>query len=312
MRRAHDKKRIGFTLVELITTIAVIAILMAFLIPALTAVQKTALTVKQRAQFHTIGLGLEAFNQDNGYYPPSSYAGYGYYTAAERLAEAMIGQDGLGFHPSSTFKAYGIADLDGDGDGEPLYRNHPNFNTDTYYTGNAGNVELNLQARTGPYLELEGANAVQLMHIYTDNTSVIGDLRPDSRVLVDMFSKVKHLGTGKQTGMPILYYRADSSKVGHSAATMDASTYNVGDALYVFNATTKGIAGLPVPFIGPGSVHPMAANADGHQLFYNATANPNFSNPLRPYRAESFILHSAGPDGLYGTTDDIFNFDSGK
>jgi prepilin-type N-terminal cleavage/methylation domain-containing protein len=308
MRRTQHKQQIGFTLVELITTLAVIAILLAFLIPALTAVQKTAMNVKQKAQFHTISLGLESFHQDNGYYPPSQYTGHGYYSAAERLAEAIIGQDGLGFHPSSRFTTNALADLDGDGDGEPLYQSHPNFATDSYYTGaNAGNVALNLQLRTGPYLELEGANAVQIQHIYGDNTV----MRMDSFVLVDMF-KIKPLGTGRQTGMPILYYRADPTKVGHSAAdefAIENSTYNVRDALHVFNATTKGIAGLYVPFISTTVFHPMAANP---QAFYNATVNPSFTAPLRPYRAESFILHSAGPDGLYGTIDDIFNFDSGK
>ena len=29
----------------------------------------------------------------------------------------------------------------------------------------------------------------------------------------------------------------------------------------------------------------------------------------RPYRADSYILISAGYDGLYGTRDDICNFD---
>jgi len=44
-------------------------------------------------------------------------------------------------------------------------------------------------------------------------------------------------------------------------------------------------------------------------LFYDQTQNTNFVSPPRPYRADSFILHSAGPDGLYGTVDDVFNFD---
>ena len=29
----------------------------------------------------------------------------------------------------------------------------------------------------------------------------------------------------------------------------------------------------------------------------------------RPYRADSYILMSAGFDGLYGTKDDVFNFE---
>jgi hypothetical protein len=37
--------------------------------------------------------------------------------------------------------------------------------------------------------------------------------------------------------------------------------------------------------------------------------NPNFTSPPRPYKNDSFILQCAGPDALYGTQDDIFNFD---
>jgi len=36
--------------------------------------------------------------------------------------------------------------------------------------------------------------------------------------------------------------------------------------------------------------------------------NPNINVLKRPYRADSFILLSAGPDALYGTPDDILNF----
>ena len=31
-----------------------------------------------------------------------------------------------------------------------------------------------------------------------------------------------------------------------------------------------------------------------------------------PYKAQSFILMSAGKDGIYGNADDIFNFDKEK
>ena len=36
--------------------------------------------------------------------------------------------------------------------------------------------------------------------------------------------------------------------------------------------------------------------------------NKQVTTIKRPYRAGSFILVSAGKDGLYGTADDIFNF----
>ena len=36
--------------------------------------------------------------------------------------------------------------------------------------------------------------------------------------------------------------------------------------------------------------------------------NPKVPGGFWPYRADSYILISAGPDGLYGTGDDITNF----
>jgi len=36
--------------------------------------------------------------------------------------------------------------------------------------------------------------------------------------------------------------------------------------------------------------------------------NDEITTASRPYRTGSFILISAGKDGLYGTDDDIFNF----
>ena len=285
----------GFTLVELLTALAVVGVLLALVIPALTAVQKSAVNVKQKAQFHTIGLGLEAFQSDTGSYPPSEYStAYGYYTPSQRLAEALIGRDGLGFHQESVFNETGRSGT------KPLYCNDSDYNS--YYS----TPELkaaNLSARFGPYLELENANAVQLGSIYAS----VDSLAAGTFVLVDVFGKVKHRGTGKQTGMPILYYKADKTKTSYTTTDPAASTYNVLESVAVVNAATlKGIVSQAVPFLA-GSSHPLKTD---YSTFYTVTANPNFTNPVRPYRAESFILHSAGPDGLYGTMDDVFNFDS--
>jgi len=103
------KRKDAFTLVEILTTMAIIGILLAVLIPALNQVNKSAMNVKQRAQFHTLEMGLETFRTDMGDYPSSVWNTtlYGTYSASQRLAEAMVGRDGLGFHPDSIFHANG-------------------------------------------------------------------------------------------------------------------------------------------------------------------------------------------------------------
>ena len=46
----------------------------------------------------------------------------------------------------------------------------------------------------------------------------------------------------------------------------------------------------------------------GVQLFYETITNPKV-NYDKPFNAATFILISAGYDGIYGTADDITNFD---
>ncbi len=310
--------KLGFTLVEMLMAIAIIAVLVSLIIPALSLVHKSADMVRQKSQFHSIGVGLEAFRADFGDYPESdetrrpSGGPADTYFGAQKLAEAMIGQDGFGIHQDSEFRRDGYqTDTDGDGKDEPLYK--PEF--DDYIDNDlalsadqkkAAKKE-NLAMRKGPYLELETANAVRLKDLYP--VPGLQPLQPpfEEFVLVDMFGLVKNKATGKKTGMPILYYRANTSNFKHDPddyEPYDENIYNLEDNKFIVNRA--------VPW--DNSVfHPMNNRPDVNKgdpgIFYENTLNPNFDNPLRPYRSDSFILLSAGPDGLYGTVDDVFNFE---
>jgi hypothetical protein len=106
--------------------------------------------------------------------------------------------------------------------------------------------------------------------------------------------------------MPILYYKANPSAFEHDPTLVSTDpTRNIINLRH-----NTPIINLPVPF-NKSLFHPLRGQANA-SIFYDATKNPNFSNPVRPYRSESFILHSAGSDGLYGTPDDLFNFEPGK
>lgn len=317
MKRTIKKdKTAGFTLVELLTVIGVIAILLAFLIPALTSVEKTALKVKQRAQFHGIEVALEAFHSDMGDYPPSAYSsiyndGTTVYTASQRLAEALVGRDGFGFHSDSRFNATGT-----DKYGNPLY--YPGIATLTQ-----PEIDANMAKRKGPYLELETANAVRLSNLYGTGAqnlpTALSATADTSYVLADMYKITKNLKTGKLTGSPILYYKANRNKIQHDLAdaninpAVNQCTYNVYDSIGAGTSTDSIVDLRPLSFPqGSTARHPMSPfslSGGGAALFYQQTLNPNFTNPPRPYRADSFILQSAGPDSLYGTADDVFNFD---
>jgi prepilin-type N-terminal cleavage/methylation domain-containing protein len=264
--------RSGFSLVEVLMVIVVIAILLSLLVPALNSVQKIAAEVRQKAQFSTIEVGLEAFNNDFGDYPDSDRLSgevrtsaisttRKVYCGAQKLAEAMVGLDGFGFHEDSIF---GYGGLDG-----AFFPAVPLYGT------------VDLSQRKGPYLEMEVANAVSLNNLYSGNT---GLLEHKSLVLCDRYGLLKNAATGKKTGKPILYFRANTNKT-------------LLDEVYDFDNNSEMIA-------LDGGVGP-----DPFNFFYKSITNPNFTLPPRPYRAESFILFSAGADGLYGTADDVYNFD---
>ena len=53
----------------------------------------------------------------------------------------------------------------------------------------------------------------------------------------------------------------------------------------------------------PGETHPLA----DPKRFYLNTQDRKASGKSAPYRCDSFILISAGQDGLSGTADDICN-----
>jgi len=267
--------------------------------------------VRQKSQFHSIGIGLEAFRADFGDYPESEETRrpdelfVDRYFGAQKLAEAMVGQDGFGFHPNSEFRRDGCqTDTNEDGVDEPLYKPEVDEYIDakpwTDDQKEAAKKE-NLAIRKGPYLELETGNAVRLKDLYP--VPGVPALQPpyEEFVLADMFGAVRHRRTGKKTGMPILYYRANTLNFKHdSAGPFTDNIYNFDD--------NKFIVDKYAPW-GDSVTHPMKSDPS---IFYDNTQNPNFDTPVRPYRSDSFILLSAGPDGLWGTGDDVFNFDEAK
>jgi len=241
-------------------------------------IKRFAADTKQRAQLHAISTALEPFSDDFAGYPPSDAndpTGVPY-SGAMKLAEAIMGQNLFGFHPRSVFRVDGLS-RDG---GKPLYPVEPN--------------EADLKGRRGPYLLPENANAYRLVDIYGKGHT--GPFDENLFVLCDTY--IRKRPSGEKTGMPILYYRANSKGTAHDVNNPD-NPENIYD--YKDN---HALVGLRVPS-EPNAVHPLA---DPKRFYMNAQSDKIVTRN-RPYRANSFILISAGEDGLYGTADDICNFD---
>lgn len=272
-------KMTGFTIVELLTVIAVLAILVGVLMPALNQAKKMARQTKQKAQLHSIDIGLNVYKNDQGSYPRSHgyYSGNDYYydyCGAQTLNEALFGQDLLGFHPDSE-----------------------------YDYSDPGNLyePSTLDSRKGPYLERENISVFKPGDMYSDCST----LEHDKFLICDVFTYNK-TSSGEKCGKPVLYFRANTS------ATNAALVPNVGQNYENIYDYTDNMPIIDVDYANNDITDNKFDDDGSGELFYTYITDKKIfdsSGIRRPVRPDTFLLISAGYDGLYGTADDICNFE---
>jgi len=254
-----------------------------FLLFAKSGAPRT-LSSNQSAQFHSMGAALELHRNEFDAYPPSDAndpVGVPY-CGAMKLCEGVMGQDLLGMHWQSVFRADGL-------DAAGMLRLYPDNIKALAYAER----EAHLKARKGPWLTGENANAYRLADIYGEGQT--GPFDPNAFVLCDSYGRMT--ANGMKTGMPNLYYRADPNGTAH-----DVDDPNNPNNIYDYRDNQMLLA-LGVPG-EPNAVHPLS----DPQRFYRNTQNSKIRGRSAPHRSDSYILISAGYDGLYGTADDICNF----
>jgi len=246
------------------------------------------INIKQKAQLKSIDTAVELFSSEFEGYPPSdaidedgkSYCG------AMKLCEAVMGRDLQGVHPDSVFRSDGMDSMR-----KVLYP----VETGMF----SKEISDSLIARKGPYLPLESANAYTMADLFGEGNT--GPFEPNHFVLCDVFRHVKLRGTGKKTGIPILYYKANTSETAHNIDDPDDPN-NIYDYKDNHALLALGVPGKP------GVKHPMYENP---KIFYEIIKDYKDTTRSKPNNVETFILLSAGHDGLYGTKDDIVNFEMG-
>ena len=205
----QSSKAKAFSIVELLTVMSIIVILFSLLMPALALARRYAKRVQQHAQFRSISAGLALFSK------PASEGGYGelpdsrplddtgeIYCGAQKLAEALVGQDLLGFNPKSLFLANGLNPAGLIPEEQDLYTRQGSLMGKQvpvypqWYIDNLRSRKLNL--------DIDGANVNTLYGIYGNLPAGFGNLGDPGDpnggiVLCDVYGRVKNIITGRRT-----------------------------------------------------------------------------------------------------------------
>lgn len=300
-RMKRNRRKVGFTLVELLTVLAVVTLLVSMMIPSMITVRRVARNTKQQAQLNAIDMALITFRNDYGQYPPSYFIDPATstptdYCGAQKLCEALLGWDLMGFHPNSAWRADGHDQANG-----PL-----SYDPDRVRLDPVTGQPITFQERRGRYLELSTASPFKVIQLFPEGT---GSLAPETYVLCDAFGAAKVPlalpdGTTRivKAGAPILYYRArtEFKTIPPSAPAPDQATYYVMD-----NA----------PVVTLQQADKWLGDSTGYYENFYTFIKDWKVQPVPPappvavaYRPDSYILITAGADGQYGTADDICNF----
>jgi prepilin-type N-terminal cleavage/methylation domain-containing protein len=295
MVRMSSKK--GFTLVEVLAAVAIIAIMISILVPALNMIRKMGRDVQEKAQIAAIEVGVNLYKNDFGDYPQShgvttsgsSTVNYNF-CGAQTLTEAMFGQDFLGVDPNTDFSP-----------------NNPAYNSSS--------TSYNINNRKGPYLDRTHFTALKPSDVFKAGIGPLGPLAQNLYVICDVYPQyskmVPPFPKKIKIGTPILYFKANISLTSNTPAQDSDQEQDWEQGIYNFSDNSKIIKPGKVVDSNKkhdGFIDPVNAHATG---FYNFINDPLASTSTlnRPVRPDSFLLISAGFDGEYGTSDDICNFE---
>ncbi|MEM6313665.1 MAG: prepilin-type N-terminal cleavage/methylation domain-containing protein [Planctomycetota bacterium] len=155
------RRRAGFTLVELLVVIGIIALLISILLPTLSSARGAATAVACQSNLRQIGLGLTLYNGSNDGLMPYSWI--------ERLGGFATQRTAQGFHPHTTWWVPVSVELGVDAEvanrilfvnGTQGYEQlSPVFEDgDTEVGGGAAAAHYVINTRISPYANADGTN----------------------------------------------------------------------------------------------------------------------------------------------------------
>ncbi len=314
IRIRHVRGISAFSLIELLVVIAIIAMLTGVLVPGMKAMNRAAKSLKQKSVFHGYETGLELFSRDFEDYPDSDVLPRGgsnnLICGAQHLAEAMMGIDQKGFDPKSRWYA-------------------PSHGTGVYASAARGSspaeVATSDNRRKELYIEQKDDGCYALADIYEVSSggsigpvySPSGFTQARAPVLTDIFRKKKvtlSSGEAVKVGSPVLYFKADTT----SRLFMRTDPLGIGNhANWIYNyEDNRAIIGLGTvldqtvrhDFEAGRQVTHNGQTMDGLNWFYETIKDSRVDAYDKSHNPKTFILISAGWDGVFGTKDDVTNF----
>lgn len=320
----------AFTLVELLTVIAIIALLIGILVPSLNSARTQARNARTHKQLNAIGTACENFRTETERYPqsrginPFEGSGGPPLSGAQWLALQLVGADRQGFVRPILANDSGRNPSRRDGriderDWLDWYSLNPSRDYD----------------RIGPYIDPTGDVLSTPEQFAADHTGA----GPAPDVLIGSQAGSSDWNNSKLPffvdafGWPILYYAANPRAEAPYTTGTPGGSLIVGRYDQADNGHFTGSDGnnglFPVDstgwdFTGSGQPHKLAqlgyepgrtqwpddgtfAAVFSDRKLFESTLRNN-SGRIWPHRPDSFILISAGKDGLYGNTDDVKNF----
>jgi type II secretory pathway pseudopilin PulG len=297
MRNRNHAAPSGFTIIELLTVIAVIILIISMIVPGISYAKKIAKDVRVRNQIKSLGEGVEAFYGQYEFYPPSerSGAGAGLYTCgSEKFTEALVGLDLHGYDPVSNFDVV------------------TSLASTRAYVGSAS-IARRKEMYITPIMEML---AVDVNNAPTALYANWGNLyaSPASgvkvgRLLCDAMKAKEIPGDGGKMlnpGTPFLYFKANTDSKIFDNTKATGNIYNYQD-----NRDLLELMPLPGETDKNGNLVKHAwspAVGGGMKAFYDAITNPAITTQARPFNMNTYLIISAGADGVFGTSDDISNF----